>query len=89
LGTGSQKEDAGASLLFHEARVMTQFLSQFANRLRARAATRRERHLKRAVEQTKTYEEKTSRDWQGEPLSLHQVPLVGKRNPRGRDGRRL
>jgi hypothetical protein len=64
-------------------------LAALANRHRAKAETRRKRHVKRAAGKTKTYEEMTSRDWQGEPLDLHIVPLVGQRNPRGRDGRRL
>jgi hypothetical protein len=49
-------------------------LSAFADRLRAKAATRRKRDLKRASEKKKTHEEMTSRDWQGEPLDLHIVP---------------
>jgi len=73
--------------------TMKRSLSDFAARLRAwaaaRAAKRRKRDLTRAAEETKTYEEMTSRDWQGEPLDLHIVPLAGRRNPRGRDGRRL
>ena len=68
---------------------MTRPLMGLLDRFRAKAATRRKRDLQQATEKTKTYEEMTSRDWQGEPLSLHKVPLVGKRNPRGRDGRRL
>jgi hypothetical protein len=64
-------------------------LTALANRHRAKAETRRKRHVKRAAGKTKTYEEMTSRDWQGEPLDLHIIPLVGQRNPRGRDGRRL
>jgi hypothetical protein len=69
--------------------VMKRYLSAFGDRVRARAEIRRKRDLKRAAEKTKTYEEMTSRDWQGEPLDLHIVPLVGRRNPRGRDGRPL
>jgi len=69
--------------------VMKRSLRAFADRLRAKAAIRRNRDLKRVAEKRKTYEEMTSRDWQGEPLDLHIVPLAGKRNPRGRDGRRL
>jgi hypothetical protein len=65
------------------------FLTAFADRLRAKAATRRKRYLERAAEKTKTYEEMTSRDSQGEPLDLHIVPLAGRRNPLGRDGRPL
>jgi hypothetical protein len=69
--------------------VMRHPLSAFADRHRAKAETRRKRDVKRAAKKTKTYEEMTSRDWQGEPLDLHIIPLVGQRNPRGRDGRRL
>jgi hypothetical protein len=72
--------------------VMKRYLSAFGDRLRAKAEIRRKGDLKRAAEaaeKTKTYEEMTSRDWQGEPLDLHIVPLVGRRNPRGRDGRPL
>ncbi len=68
---------------------MKQSFAAFAERLRAKAANRRERHFKRATENTKTYEEKTSRDVQGEPLDLHILSLPGRRNPRGRDGRPL
>jgi hypothetical protein len=80
--------------LRHEEReairwAMRHPLAALANRHRAKAETRRKRHVKRAAGKTKTYEEMTSRDWQGEPLDLHIVPLVGQRNPRGRDGRRL
>ena len=64
-------------------------LRSLANRHRAKAALRRKRDLERATDNTRTYEEMTSRDLQGEPLSLHKVPLAGKRNPRGRDGRPL
>jgi hypothetical protein len=64
-------------------------LSAFADRRRAKAEALRKRDVKRATETKNTYEEMTSRDWQGEPLDLHIIPLVGKRNPRGRDGRRL
>ena len=64
-------------------------LAALANRHGAKAEARRKRFVKRIAGKTQTYEEMTSRDWQGEPLSLHKVPLVGKRNPRGRDGRRL
>jgi hypothetical protein len=70
-------------------RMMRHPLSALANRLRAKAEVRRRRDVKRAAGNTQTYEEMTSRDWQGEPLSLHIVPLAGKRNPRRRDGRRL
>jgi hypothetical protein len=69
--------------------VMRHPLTALANRHRAKAETRRKRDAKGAAGKTKTYEELTSRDWQGEPLDLHIVPLVGQRNPRGRDGRRL
>jgi hypothetical protein len=68
---------------------MKRLLSAFADRFRAKAATRRKRDLKRAAEKKKTYEEMTSRDRQGEPLDLHIVPLPGQRNPHGRDGRPL
>jgi hypothetical protein len=64
-------------------------LSAFADRRRAKAEARRKRDVKRATETKNTYEEMTSRDWQGEPLDLHIIPLAGKRNPRGRDGRSL
>jgi hypothetical protein len=70
-------------------RAMTHPLSAFANRLRAKAEVRRKRDIKRAAGKTQTYEEMTSRDLHGEPLSLHIVPLAHQRNPRGRDGRRL
>ena len=69
--------------------VMKRLLSAFADGLRAKAATRRKRDLKRAAEKKKAHEEMTSRDWQGEPLDLHIVPLPGQRNPHGRDGRPL
>lgn len=68
---------------------MERRLSAVVDRLREKAVIRRNRDVKRAAGRRKTYEEMTSRDWQGEPLSLHIVPLAGKRNPRGRDGRRL
>ena len=64
-------------------------LSAFADRLRAKAEVRRKRYVQRADEKARTYEEMTSRDLHGEPLSLHIVPLAHQRNPRGRDGRRL
>jgi hypothetical protein len=64
-------------------------LRAFADRLRAKAEVRQKRDIKRASEQARTYEEMTSRDLHGEPLSLHIVPLAHQRNPRGRDGRRL
>jgi len=64
-------------------------LRALADRHRAKAALRRKRDVERATEKRRTYEEVTSRDLQGEPLDLHIVPLAGKRNPRGRDGRRL
>jgi len=54
--------------------VMKRLLSAFADRFRAKAATRRKRDLKRPAEKRKTYEEMTSRDRQGEPLYLHIVP---------------
>ena len=69
--------------------AMSHPLAALANHHRVQAETRRKRDLKRAAGKTKTYEEMTSRDWQGEPLDLHIIPLVGQRNPRGRDGRRL
>jgi hypothetical protein len=69
--------------------MMRHPLSAFANRLRAKAEVRRKRDIKRASEKTGTYEEMTSRDLRGEPLSLHIVPLASQRNPRGRTGRRL
>jgi hypothetical protein len=80
--------------LHHEDReairwVMRHPLTALANRHRAKEENRRKRDVKEAARKTKTYEEMTSRDWQGEPLDLHIVPLVGQRNPRGRDGRRL
>jgi hypothetical protein len=64
-------------------------LTAWANRDRAKAETRRKKYVERAAGKTKTYEEMTSRDWQGEPIDLHIVALVGRRNPRGRDGRRI
>jgi hypothetical protein len=42
--------------------VMKRLLSAFADRLRAKAATRRKRDLKRVAEKKKTHEEMTSRD---------------------------
>lgn len=69
--------------------VMRHPLAALASRHRAKAEARRKRDVKRAVGKTQTYEETTSRDWHGEPLDLHIVPLAGQRNPRGRDGRRL
>ena len=69
--------------------VMRHPLAALTNRHGAKADARRKRFVKRAAEKTQTYEEMTSRDLQGEPLSLHIVPLAGQRNPRGRDGRRL
>ena len=80
--------------LRHEERealrwMMRHPLNALANRLRAKAEVRRNRYVKRAAGKTQTYEEMTSRDLQGEPLSLHIVPLAGRRNPHGRDGRRL
>jgi hypothetical protein len=41
--------------------VMKRLLSAFADRLRAKAATRRKRDLNRAAEKKKTHEEMTSR----------------------------
>ena len=80
--------------LCHEERegmrwAMRHPLAALAHRHRAKAEARRTRFVKRAAEKTRTYEEMTSRDLQGEPLDLHIVPLAGQRNPRGRDGRRL
>jgi hypothetical protein len=68
---------------------MKRFLNDFADRLRAKAATRRVRDLTRATEKMQQREEMKAGEWLGEPLDLHIVPLVGQRNPRGRDGRRL
>jgi hypothetical protein len=68
---------------------MKRFLSDFADRLRAKAAIRRERFLKRSVRNKQDSEEMKAGEWFGEPLDLHIVPLTGQRNPRGRDGRRL
>ena len=68
---------------------MKRFLSDFGNRLRSKAAIRRNGYVKRWAEKTQQPEEMKAGEWFGEPLDLHFVPLVGKRNPRGRDGRRL
>ena len=68
---------------------MKRFASAFANRLQAKAAIRRERHIKRSVEKMHDREEMLAGEWFGEPLDLHIVPLAGRRNPRGRDGRPL
>jgi hypothetical protein len=54
--------------------VMKGLLSVFADRLRAKAATRRKRDLKRAGEKKKTHEEMTSRDWQGNLLTSISFP---------------
>ena len=70
-------------------RVMRHPLTALAIRHRAKAETRRNRDVKRWVEKTKQPEEMKAGEWFGEPLDLHHVPLVGQRNPRGRDGRRL
>ena len=80
--------------LLHQEReaigwAMRHPLAALANRHRANAEARRKRFVRRAAEKTQTYEEMTSRDLHGEPLSLHIVPLAHQRNPRGRDGRRL
>lgn len=57
---------------------------------RTKAAIRRKRYVELAVEKNKTDQELTSpRDLDGELLDAHLVPLAGRRNPRGRDGRRL
>jgi hypothetical protein len=68
---------------------MKRFLDDFVNRLRAKAAIRQKRDFKRAAEKMQNSEEMRAGEWLGEPLDLHIVPLVGQRNPRGRDGRRL
>ena len=67
---------------------MKRFLSDFWNRLRVKGAIRRNRYNKRWVEKMQQPEMKAG-EWFGEPLDVHDVPLVGQRNPRGRDGRRL
>lgn len=80
------------SVLGGEARRrwwMKRFLSDFGNRLRSKAQIRRNRYVKRWVEKTQQPEEMKAGEWFGEPLDLNHVPLVGQRNPRGRDGRRL
>jgi hypothetical protein len=69
--------------------VVKRFTMDFAHRLRARAAMRRQRYLKRAFAKKQAREERLAGEWFGEPLELHMVPLAGKRNPRGPDGRRL
>lgn len=69
--------------------VMKRFLSDFADSLRAKAAIRRKRDVKRAAEKMQNREEMRAGEWLGEPLDLHIVPLAGQRNPRGRHGRRL
>jgi hypothetical protein len=81
---GLRHEERGASTW-----AMRHPLAALANRHRAKAEAQRKRFVERAARNTQTYEEMTSRDVQGEPLSLHIVPLAGQRNPRGRDGRRL
>jgi hypothetical protein len=68
---------------------MKRLVRDFANKLRAKAAIRRERFLKRAVDTKQDDEAKNAGEWFGEPLDLHIVPLAGRRNPRGRDGRHL
>jgi hypothetical protein len=68
---------------------MTRFASEFADKLRAKAAIRRERFLKRSEDAKHEREEMSAGEWFGEPLDLHIVPLAGRRNPRGHDGRRL
>jgi hypothetical protein len=68
--------------------VVKRFTMDFARRLRARAAMRRHRNLTRSFAK-KQDEERLAGEWFGEPLDLHQVPLAGKRNPRGPDGRPL
>jgi hypothetical protein len=69
--------------------VVRRFTMEFARRLRARAAMRRQRYVKRAFAKKQAREEMLAGEWFGEPLDLHWVPLAGKRNPRGPDGRRL
>ena len=68
---------------------MKRFLRDFGNRLRSKAAIRRNGYVKRWVEKTQQPKEMKAGEWFGEPLDLHYVPLAGPRNPRGRDGRRL
>jgi hypothetical protein len=65
------------------------FYMNSTQRLRARAADRRQRYLKRSDEKRQDREERRAGEWFGEPLDLHYVPLAGRRNPRGPDGRRL
>jgi hypothetical protein len=80
--------------LRHEEReairwAMRHPFAALANRHGAKAEARRKRHVKRAAEKTQTYEEMTSRDLQGEPLSLHIVPLADNRNHPAPTGRGL
>jgi hypothetical protein len=68
---------------------MKRFVRVVMDRFRAKAAIRRKRDIKRSAEKMQQRDEMKAGEWFGEPLDVHQVPLVGKRNPRGRDGRRL
>jgi hypothetical protein len=69
--------------------VVKRFTMDFVRRLRTRAAMRRQRYLTRSFAKKQEREERLAGEWFGEPLDLHQVPLAGKRNPRGPDGRPL
>ena len=67
---------------------MKRILSEFVDRFQASAAFRRNRYIKRWVEKRQQPEMRAG-EWFGEPLDAHYVPLAGRRNPRGSDGRRL
>jgi hypothetical protein len=69
--------------------LIKRFTMDFPRRLRARAAIRRQRYLKRSFEKVQDREERLAGEWFGEPLDLHMIPLAGKRNPGDPDGRRL
>jgi hypothetical protein len=86
---GVEPNTTVGGLLVDARWAMTHPLAALANRHEAKEEARRKRFVRRAAEKTQTYDEMTSRDWQGEPLDLHIVPLARQRNPRGRDGRRL
>jgi hypothetical protein len=69
--------------------AMHLYLSRFLERLRRKRAIRRKRDFQRTAKKMQDREERLAGEWFGEPLDLHIVPLAAKRNPRGRDGRRL
>jgi hypothetical protein len=82
-------QESSVAMRRRRVRVVKRFTMDVLRRLRTRAAMRRQRYLTRSFAKKQEREERLAGEWFGEPLDLHQVPLAGKRNPRGPDGRPL